>query len=326
MDSKRFSELSALVTSSEFVRWWKELQQARAESETAKRDWNQLLSQVGTVEAQAEVIQKEAIDTLDRADECEGAAAKAQAEAAELENRSFRAVSEFEQQRFRASETWYRLGGSEKELDELREAYSRAPNRKSEGELQAAERSHRHLSEQYSREMERKEKLWEEVEEIWARSAETNLVMAEQRLLGKKVRRQAEELFAAADEKRKQAISLRGEAERGEHRLQAAEKKIRATLDSARERFGAGVGTDFLYFRETGNQESALCVSLIADHGNYNIELQPLSIYSVDARAGVAHLEPARERTSPATPSSPPFQAAGVSVSSADPERKTTVA
>ncbi len=305
MDSKRLSELSALVTSSEFVRWWKELQQARAESETAKNDWNQLLSQVGTVEAQAEVIQKEAIETLDRADEYENVAATAQAEAGGLENKSFRAVSEFEQQRFRASETWYRLGGSEKELDELRDAYTKAPNRKTQGELEAAERSHRHLSEQYAREMERKEKLWEEVEEIWARSAETNLRTVEQRLLGKKVRRQAEDLFAAADEKRKQAIGLRGEAERGEHRAEAAAKKIRATLDAAKERFGCGVGTDFLYFREAGNQEGALCVALIADRGNYNLEVQPLSIYSLDARVGVAHLEPAREKITPATPPKP---------------------
>lgn len=298
MDSKRFSEVSALVTSGEFVRWWKELQQARAEREAAKRDWYQLLSQVGAVEAQAEVIQKEAIETLDRADECEHAAAAAHAQAAELENKSFRAVSEFEQQRFRTSETWYRLGGSEKELDELREAYRRAPNRKSESELQAAERSHRHLTEQYAREMERREKLWREVEEIWAKSAETNLVMAEQRVLGRKVRRTAEGLFAAADEKRKETIGLRGEAERGAHRLEAAEKKIRVTLDSAKEHFGAGVGTDFLYFRVAGNQEGALCVSLIADRENYNLELQPLSIYSLDSQVGVAHLEPGREEHS----------------------------
>lgn len=308
MNSKRLSELSALLTGSEFVRWWKELQQARAESETAKQDWKELLSQVGTVEAEAEVMQKEAIDTLDRADACENAAATAQAEAAELENKSFRAVSEFEQQRFRASETWYRLGGSEKELDELREAYTKAPNRKSEGELQAAERAHRHLNEQYAREMDRKLKLWEEVEDIWAMSAETNLRMAEQRLLGKKVRREAEALFAVADEKRKVAIGLRGEAERGEHRVEAAAKKIRATLDAAKERFGAGVGTDFLYFRETGNQEGALCVSLIADRENYNAEVQPLSIYSLDARVGVAHLEPAREKVTPLTPAKPPFE------------------
>jgi hypothetical protein len=295
MDSKRLSEVSALVSSAEFVRWWKELQQARAESEAAKRDWYQLLSQVGAVEAEAEVIQKEAIETLDRADGCEHAAAAAQAQAAELENKSFRAVSEFEQQRFRASETWYRLGGSEKELDELREAYRRAPNRKSESELQAAERSHRHLTEQYARDTERKEKLWREVEQIWTKSAETNLVMAEQRVLGRKVRSQAEGLFAAADERRKQTTGLRGEAERGAHRLEAAEKKIRATLDSAKQQFGAGVGTDFLYFRVAGNQEAALCVSLIADRENYNLELQPLSIYSLDSQIGVAHLEPARE-------------------------------
>jgi len=300
-----------LVTSGEFVRWWKELQQARAESEAARRDWNQLLSQVGAVEAQAEVIQKEAIETLDRADECGHAAAAAHAQAAELENKSFRVVSEFEQQRFRASETWYRLGGSEKELDELREAYRKAPNRKSESELQAAERSHRHLTEQYARDTERKEKLWREVEEIWTKSAETNLVMAEQRVLGRKVRQQAEGLFAAADEKRKQTIGLRGEAERCAHRLEAAEKNIRATLDSAKQQFGAGVGTDFLYFRVAGNQEAALCVSLVADRENYNLELQPLSVYSLDSQIGVAHLEPGREKIPTPAETNSRFESAG---------------
>jgi hypothetical protein len=63
-----------------------------------------------------------------------------------------------------------------------------------------------------------------------------------------------------------------------------------------------------LYFRETGNQEGALCVALIADRENYSVEVQPLSIYSLDARVGVAHLEPAREKVTPPTPAKPPFE------------------
>ena len=306
MNSKRLAEVLALVGSGDFASWWKELEQARTENDAAKREWDELLSHAALVESQAEIIQKDAIDTLYRADESEDAAAKAQAEAAELENKSFRAVSEFEQQRFRASELWYRAGASEKELEELRETFRTAPSRKLEGELHALERSHRHLSDQYTREMQRRNRFWEEVEALWTKSAQVNLLVAEQQVLAKKVRRQAERLFASADEKRKEALALRAKAERAADQVSAAAKKIADALSSAKERFGCGVGNDFLYFLETENPKGVFCISLIGDRQNYNLELQPLCVYSLDPQLGVSRLEPARERVAAAGPNSNP--------------------
>jgi hypothetical protein len=324
MNSKRLAEVLALVGSADFASWWKELEQARTENEAAKREWDELLSHVALVESQAEIIQKDAIDTLYRADESEDAAAKAQAEAAELENKSFRAVSEFEQQRFRASESWYRAGASEKELEERRENCRKAPSRKLEGELHALERSHRHLSDQYLREMQRRDRFWEEVEVLWAKSAQVNLMVAEQQVLAKKVRCHAERLFASADDKRKEALALRGKAERAADQVSAAAKKIADSLSSAKQRFGCGVGKDFLYFLEAGNPKGAYCVSLIGDHENYNLELQPLCVYSLDAQLGVSRLEPAHEGVASGPNSSPRLQAAANPP--ADGEPKTQVA
>src|SRR5262249_22233802 len=163
----------------------------------------------------------------------------------------------------------------------------KAPSRKLEGELQALERSHRHLSDQYTREMQRRDRLWEEVESLWTRSAQVNLLVAEQQVLAKKVRRQAERLFASADDKPKEAIAVRGKAARAADQVSAAAKKIAEALSSAKQRFGCGVGNDFLYFLEAGNPKGVFCISLIGDHENYNLELQPLCVYSLDAQLGV---------------------------------------
>src|SRR6185436_14523554 len=161
--------------------------------------YEELLAQTTLMEFRAELSQKNAIDTLYRAGEHEDTAANMLFEATDLENKSFKAVGEFEEQRFRASETWYRLGASEKKVDEAKD------KKVSDAELRAAERAFTQVSEEYERENARKLRLWDEVERLWARSAEVNLLVAEERALGKKVRKQAEGLFALAEERKKRA-------------------------------------------------------------------------------------------------------------------------
>jgi hypothetical protein len=295
MKPKHLSEIQALIASPEFQQWWAEAQKCRGQCETVKRRFDELVSEATLTELKAELSQRNAIDTLYQADACEDAAAELKLEADELENRSFRAVSDFEEERFRASEVWYRMGASEKRLEEMREATQKISGKKAGGELQAAEREHRTLAEDYQREMEKKNRLWGEVEGIWARSAEVNLLVAEQHLRGKKIRREAEHLFVVAEEAKKRASQLRSEADAASAESDAAQTRLQAQLQRASELFGCAVGVDFLYFRHKDNQKMAFCVSLIDDHQNYNLEISPLTVYSVERQKGVSLLEPARE-------------------------------
>ncbi len=292
MKPKRINEVLSLIAELEFQGWWAEIQKGRAELEGAQMRYDELLAEAALMEFKAELSQKDAIDTLYRAGECEDAAANMLVEGTELENRSYRAVSDFEEQRYKVSEIWYRLGASEKMLDERREAQTKRTTRKSESELKTAELTHRTARDDYDRETARRNQLWDEVERIWARSAEVNLLVAEQRLRGKRIRKEAEALFASAEERKRRSADLRAQVEAASGRCEAARSALGSVLGRAREQFGCATGTDFLYFREKENQRMVICLSLIEDHDNYNVELKPLSVYLVDRQRGVAFLEP----------------------------------
>ncbi len=292
MKPKRLNEVLALLRQPEVQSWWAEVQKRRAELEAAQRQQAELLSEASLTEFRSELSQKTAIDTLYRAGELDDAAASMLFEAGDLENRSYRAVSDFEEQRFKVSEIWYRLGAAEKMLEECREAHAKSSSKKSESELLAAERAHRTSHDDYERETERRKQLWDEVERIWAKSAEVNLLVAEHRLRAKRVRKEAEALFAEAEDGKRRGAEMRARAEAASSRCQGAEAALRSTLDRARELLSCAVGNDFLYFLRKDSSRIALCISLIEDHDNYNLELSPLGVYRVDRQRGVAFLEP----------------------------------
>src|SRR5579871_4195502 len=149
MKPKRLAEVRALIAEPEFRAWWDALRAAREELESKEKAYDELLSQTTLMEFRAELTQKNAIDTLYRAGACEDAAANMVFESTELENRSFRAVADFEEQRYRASELWYRLGASEKALDERKDEHERAKSKKSEADFKLAEKTHRAAAEEY---------------------------------------------------------------------------------------------------------------------------------------------------------------------------------
>jgi hypothetical protein len=71
-------------------------------------------------------------------------------------------------------------------------------------------------------------------------------------------------------------------------------------LAEATTRFGCAAGEDFLYFRQKDHERWAFCLALVEDGESYNVEVHPLSIYSVEQKRGVTFLEPARERAASA--------------------------
>ncbi|MHB8416875.1 MAG: hypothetical protein ACYDCL_02295 [Myxococcales bacterium] len=315
MKVKSLMEVRELVGSADFLGWWQELSQARAAEAEAEDRFDELLTQSTLLDFRAELAQKNAIDTLYRAGACEDAAAKLVADATDVENRSFEVVAAYEEHRFRVSEIWYRLGAAEKALEELRERGTaaktalgaeggdRARRREAEAavagaevDLRKAEREHRQIHDDYERETQRKLRLWDEVERMWASSAEMNLLVSEKRAEGRKIRKRAERLFKEAEERKTRSKALRAEADQksGERAQHAARRE--QLLRGARERFGCAVGEEFLYWRQREDQSGAHCVSLIDDSEDYNIEVKALGIYRAEKQRGVEFLEPSHEK------------------------------
>lgn len=271
---RRLTDVRALLSTAEFQAWWAELLRARLDFEAAQERVDELLSQATLTEFRAELTHKNALETLHRAGECEDAAAAMIAETAELQKRSGLTLAEFEEQRFRTSESWYRLGAAERVHDEA---------------LQPAD-----VRAEYEREEQKKAELWASVDKQWERTAELSLLIAEHRARGRKIRREAEAQFALTDERKKRAKELRDEAQEAAAAKAAMQARIDQLLSDARRRFGCASGTDFLYFRQNENPKLAFCVSLVEDRNSYNVEVKALAIYSVEQRRGIAFLEPAR--------------------------------
>lgn len=288
MQTKRLPEIRELVTSPEFLEWWRALVAARTTLAETEAGRDELLAQLTLMEFRSELTQKNAIDTLYRAGEHEDGAARSLAESTELENRSFPGVAAFEEQRFKVSEIWYRLGAAEKALDDAKE------QKRPKTELDPLERRYRSLADEYEREMARRKRLWGEVEQLWTSSTEINLLTCEERVLARKVRKESEALFGLAEERKKKAQGLKAEADASANAVEAARAKLIAVRKKARDLFGASVGTDFLYFRHREDQRQAFAVCLVDDREAYNVEVKALSVYSVDRQRGVGFLEPAR--------------------------------
>jgi hypothetical protein len=313
MKARRFGEVKKLVASPEFGAWWQELALARLARDEARDKYDELLTQVILMEFRAELAQKNAIDTLYQAGEFEDGAATMMVEYQELENESFKLVSDFETQRYQASESWYRFGAQERRVEELRERLERARAKakesapgsarreaesvsgKVEADLKLAEKSYRQVTEEYERENGRKDRLWQEVERIWARTVELSLLMAERKHQGNKVRREAEKLFHQAEERKQRGKKLREEADAINRTREASAGRLTELLKQARERFGCACGEEFVYFRSKEDQKRAFCVPLVDDSEHYNIEIKPLTVYSIERQRGVSFIEPAVE-------------------------------
>ncbi|GMU61896.1 MAG: hypothetical protein AMXMBFR34_36590 [Myxococcaceae bacterium] len=288
MRPRRLDELKELVASPDFRSWWEGLVAARVALAETEAQREEALSSLTAMEFRAELSQKHAIDTLYRAGESEDQAAHLLAEAETLENRSFPGVAAFEEQRYRVSELWYRLGALETQLEHAKET------KQSAAQILTLERQRQSAADEYEKETARKNRLWDEVERLWAKSAEVSLLRSEQQLQARKVRREAESLFALAEERKKRALGLRTGSEAAAAAVEAARARLEAARSAATERFGALAGTDFLFFRHPQDSRHAYAVALVEDTEHYNVEVRPLALYSVEHRRGVAFLEPAR--------------------------------
>src|SRR4051812_4555322 len=293
----RLVEVRNLVSQPDFQDWWEQLRSALDDLQEAQSRWQQSLKDTAVSEFNAELAQKNAIDTLYRAGECEDAAATLSSEATDAENAAFQLVSQYEDLRIHVSEAWYRLGALEKSVEERKEAAAAPPaGKKAEEALRTAVRAQGAAQVEYDRLAARKTELWERVEATWGRQAEFSLRMAEARMRGKRTRSEAEARFQDAERLKAQSERSRAGSERASADVASLRAEVARLLAEAATRFGCAAGEDFLYFRQRDQTSWAFCLALVDDGESYNVEVHPLAIYSVEHKRGVTFLEPARER------------------------------
>lgn len=303
MKSVRLGDLRELLQSSAFSAWWTEYARATAALRDARQRHEDLVAQSELMSVRSELAQRAAIEVFSRAGDAEDAGTRSSAEAQQLENRALELVGAYEEQRFRTSDLWVRLGGAEKTLEERRDATARRGAAKetakaraaAETALRGAERQHQQLREHYESEDRKRARLWDEVEAAWAASFERSLLGAEHGLVARRARREAERLFKEAEERRGRAKQLAADAEAaGRERVETEERRT-ALLGEACGRFGCVAGQSFLYWRHADDKRSAWAVALADDLDGANLAVKALGIYTVARQRGVALLEPARE-------------------------------
>lgn len=288
MKAVRLSELNEVLQGATFATWWSELNRATAELKHTSERRQDLVSQAELMELRSELVQRTAMDAFSDAGGAEEAQARLGADAQDLENRALGLVGLHEEQRFKTSDLWYRLGGLERTLEEAKEPLARKP----------LERQLPALQLEYAQEDQKRDRLWAEVEETWARSFERSLLSQEHGDRARRIRKEAERLFKEADDRRQRARQLKGEADAAAREEAAAAQRCALQLERASREFGCVHGDRFLYWRHRDDKRAAFAVPLLDDEG-YNVELKALSVYTVGPLRGVAFLEPAREGLAP---------------------------
>ncbi len=285
MKALSLTELRDLLAGPTFAAWWAELSRAHVELRDAGARHRDLLSQAELMELRSELVQRTAMDAFSDAGVAEEEAARAAARAQELENRALTLVGHYEEQRFRTSDLWYRLGGSERTVEESADAAARKALEK---QLQA-------LQAEYAVEDRKRDRLWAEVEEAWEAAFEQSLLAHEHTDRSRRIRKEAERLFEEAEERKQRSRQLRGEADAaGRERAAAAERQA-ALLERAGRELGCAAGERFLYWRHAEDKRAAFAVALVDDPEGYNVPVRALSVYAVGPQRGTAFLEPARE-------------------------------
>jgi hypothetical protein len=297
MKSVRLGDLHELLESTAFGAWWTEWQHASSALADARLRHADLVAQSELMALRSEIAQRAAVDAFSRSGEVEDEGTRWTAEAQGHENHALALVGEYERQRGRTSDLWVRLGGADEQLEGKRGAAARArghARESAEAAVREAERARKALAGDYEGEDRKRKALWDDVEAAWAASFERSLVGAEHDVLARRVRRDAERLFAEAEERRSRSRQLSADADAAQRELREADARLVALRAAARERFGCVPGPSFLYWRHQDDARSAFAVSLGEAEGA-EVPVKPLGIYVVGRQRGVAFLEPARD-------------------------------
>jgi hypothetical protein len=298
MKAVRLGELRELLESAAFSAWWTDWQHATTARNDARVRHEDLVAQSELMALRSELVQRAAVEAFSRSGDVEDEGTRWSAQAQIEENHALALVGEFEQQRLRASEAWMRVGGAEKALEERREAVGGDRTRMKEAlesALREAEKHRQSLAAEYEAADRKRRQLWDDAEAAWATSFERSLVGAEHDVLARRIRREAEKLFAEAEERRLRARQLSGDAATALRELRDAEGRLAALRTAAREKFECVPGVSFLYWRHRDDKRSAFAVSLSDQPEGPGTPAKALGLYVVGRLRGVAVLEIARD-------------------------------
>jgi hypothetical protein len=298
MKAVRLGELRELLESAAFSAWWTEWQRATSARDDARVRHEELVAQSELMALRSEIVQRAAVEAFSRSGEVEDEGTRWTAQAQLEENHALALVGEFEQHRARASEAWMRLGSADKTIEERREALSSDKGRMKESlasTLREAEKQRQVLAAEYETADQKRRRLWDDAESAWAASFERSLVGAEHDVVARRIRREAEKLFAEAEERRLRARQLSGDAATALRELREAEGRLTALRATAREQLQCVPGVTFLYWRHHDDRRSAFAVSLSDQPDPAGTPAKALGVYVVGRQRGVAALELARD-------------------------------
>ena len=303
-------EVRAVLAREDFIEWWKALVGLEQELTKVRERHEEMLAQANLTEFRAELTQKNAIDTLYRAGELEDAAALMLAESAEIENKAYEAVANFESQRISVSDSYSQMGAVEHhflsmqaEVEELKKALDQAKDsderpdltrqlRRKQEQLSEWDRRLREASATYERGNSRKMRLWEEVEQMWARSMDINLGVSERRARSRRARKTAEQQFKEAEQNKQTAEGLARGSEEAGRKIDELVESIEQQRAAARRLFNCIVGEEFLYWPRRENNKEVYCMPICDHRASFNIELEAQGLYLVNRQRGVEFIEP----------------------------------
>lgn len=320
MKVQRIKDVRELLRSHGFEEWFGRYTALRQAIVDARERSDDLLAQSSMVAFRAERTQQVAEEAVFEAGELENAAEQAQSEYSRIENDSFEAVSAFETQRQRASDTWQVLSGLESQVEEVRQrgmdlrARAEAARRGTTPEGAAeASRIETHLADvdadvanrmreigavrdRLTREESERDQLWRNVEESWSRAFEANMARSEYEYRVRCQRGEIERLFAKSAAERQRVGELKEEAKSTAQRVEKLGTELDAVLSEARKAYGCTLVRDFMFWPRQDNVRVAFAVPLIDDATHLNIQVSALSIYQVERAKGLDFLEPVPEQ------------------------------
>ena len=329
MKAKWVHEIESLVRSVEFSEWYQEFIELSNGLKKVKLAREDLLAQASMMNARADFGQQCADEKLFGAGECEDSGAAAHAEFAEIENSSFEALSAYEVQRQKASDTWMELDRYEASIEDMRQEASEliakidAAKNKDEGEspdelsaalerieaaIEARSQDVEDVRQRYERDTQRKLDLWGEVEASWSKAFKANLGRSEYAYQSRRLRGEAEAQFVRAAQERNRVEELEVEARSLDGKITEYKEEIAMHMKEGRTRFECTVVEEFLYWPKQGEVRIVLCVPLVDDRDYLNIQVQALSIYQLDRAKGLDFIEPVAE-SSETTGEDPRLQA-----------------
>ena len=297
-------ELRALIESAPFAAWWGDFWRALAAEREVQARHLAIAAEHRRAELEADLAQRQAVDTFSEAGHADEVAARVGAESQAHEVEALEKVGRFEEQRFRTSDLWYRVGGMERTLEVRREQLTAANRLQQDGEkartaseaaVRVAERQLKVLQDEYAQEDRKRSRAWDEVESAWEKSFERSLVAAEHSTRARRIIREADQLFREAEEKRARARRFHEQAEEGARLADEAVGSRGALVEDARGRFGCVCGDAFLYWRHPDDPQVAWALALCDDLTGWNLPVRAREVYMVGRVRGAAFLEAARE-------------------------------